>query len=203
VWDLFACGVSNAAVIRRCHHLAIAMPVAHGLLRTAAEAFHEEGPMKARRFTYVLGGMAVLLIGPAAAQTTGTGSSGAPAAGSGAASPAPTTPKPPATPKPGPTPSGTTSVETAPSQGVPGTPQRPADPLRPRGASPDTVGLSDAQQVRNLQQALKDRGMHPGPVDGVVSPETQAAIRAFQERQKVPVTGRLDSRTREKLGMSP
>lgn len=161
--------------------------------------------MNVRRFTCVLGGMTVLLIGPAVAQPTGTGSgsSPAPAAGSGAASPAPTTPRPPSANTPGSTPSGTTSVETAPSQGVPGTPQRPADPLGPRGASPDSVGLTDAQQVRNLQQALKDRGVHPGPVDGIVSPETQAALRAFQERQRVPVTGRLDSQTREKLGMSP
>jgi peptidoglycan hydrolase-like protein with peptidoglycan-binding domain len=36
-----------------------------------------------------------------------------------------------------------------------------------------------------------------------MSPETQAAIRAFQKDQKIPVTGRLDSQTREKLGMSP
>jgi hypothetical protein len=96
-----------------------------------------------------------------------------------------------------------TSVEVDPSRGVPGSPPPAADPARPRGASPDSVGLTDSQQVRDLQRALKDRGMHPGPVNGIVSPETRAAIRAFQEAQKVPVTGRLDSQTREKLGMSP
>jgi peptidoglycan hydrolase-like protein with peptidoglycan-binding domain len=45
--------------------------------------------------------------------------------------------------------------------------------------------------------------MHPGPVNGVMSRETQAAIRAFQKDQKITGTGQLDSQTREKLGITP
>jgi hypothetical protein len=150
--------------------------------------------MKARWFTcLVVTGTMMLLIGPAVAQT----------AGSGAASPAPTAPTPtPSVTKPAPTPSGTTSIETSPSKGVPGAPKG-TDPADSGGASPKATAPADAEQTRSVQQALKDRGMHPGPVDGAMSPETQAAIRAFQKDQKIPVTGRLDSQTREKLGMSP
>jgi peptidoglycan hydrolase-like protein with peptidoglycan-binding domain len=86
---------------------------------------------------------------------------------------------------------------------IPISPQPGTGPAGSNKPSSGPAGLSDAQEVRNLQQALKDRGMHPGPVDGIMSRETQASIRAFQKAQKVPVTGRLDSQTREKLGMVP
>ena len=163
--------------------------------------------MGARWFTYLgLGGMVVLLVGPAVAQTTGSGSSGAPASGAGPPTirPVPTTPKPTeSTSTPAPKPSGTTSIETAPSKGVPGSSQPGSAPTAPVGDSPSGTAQGDAEQVRAVQKALKDRGMHPGPVNGIMSRETQAAIRAFQKDQRITVTGQLDSQTREKLGVAP
>jgi peptidoglycan hydrolase-like protein with peptidoglycan-binding domain len=65
-----------------------------------------------------------------------------------------------------------------------------------------TGGQADAEQVRSIQKALQEKGMDPGPIDGVMGPRTEAALRAYQKDQKLPETGQLDSQTREKLGVS-
>jgi murein L,D-transpeptidase YcbB/YkuD len=46
---------------------------------------------------------------------------------------------------------------------------------------------------------LKDFGFDPGPVDGLFTAQTQAAVRAFQVRSGVPVSGLLDRPTHEAL----
>src|SRR5690349_10295747 len=38
-------------------------------------------------------------------------------------------------------------------------------------------------QVKQVQQALKDKGQDPGPVDGKMGPKTQAALTSFQQAQ--------------------
>src|SRR3954454_4022505 len=35
-------------------------------------------------------------------------------------------------------------------------------------------------EIRSLQQALKDRGQDPGTINGVMTPQTQQALRSFQ-----------------------
>jgi peptidoglycan hydrolase-like protein with peptidoglycan-binding domain len=60
----------------------------------------------------------------------------------------------------------------------------------------------------NIQVAevrLKEFGFDPGPVDGTFTTQTQAAVRAFQARYGLPVSGLLDRPTREelKLGVDP
>jgi murein L,D-transpeptidase YcbB/YkuD len=52
---------------------------------------------------------------------------------------------------------------------------------------------------------LKDFGFDPGPVDGLFTAQTQAALRAFQARYGVPVSGLLDQATRLELlpGLDP
>jgi peptidoglycan hydrolase-like protein with peptidoglycan-binding domain len=57
-------------------------------------------------------------------------------------------------------------------------------------------------QVKRLQKALQDKGMDPGPIDGILGPKTQAALRSFQRDQKLPETGRMDNDTLAKLGVS-
>jgi peptidoglycan hydrolase-like protein with peptidoglycan-binding domain len=64
------------------------------------------------------------------------------------------------------------------------------------------TGGAKSDQVKNVQQALQDKGLDPGPIDGIIGPKTMAALRAFQKDQKLPETGRLDDQTREKLGVS-
>lgn len=58
------------------------------------------------------------------------------------------------------------------------------------------------EQVRVMQEALKKEGHDPGPVDGVMGPQTTAAIEAYQKSENLPVTGRADAETLGKLGVS-
>ncbi len=53
--------------------------------------------------------------------------------------------------------------------------------------------------VRSAQQALQDRGFKPGPIDGVMGPRTMAAVRDFQTKENLTVTGQLDAETNAKL----
>jgi hypothetical protein len=43
-----------------------------------------------------------------------------------------------------------------------------------------------------VQWALSLRGYYHGPIDGVIGPDGSRAIRAFQETQGLPATGRID-----------
>lgn len=56
--------------------------------------------------------------------------------------------------------------------------------------------------VRAAQQALNDRGYDAGAVDGVFGPQTETAIRSFQQTQGLPQTGTLDSATLAALGVA-
>ena len=58
-----------------------------------------------------------------------------------------------------------------------------------------------AEQVKAVQQALKDKGHDPGEVDGKMGPKTQQAIRDYQQKEGLKTTGRLDSETASKLGV--
>jgi hypothetical protein len=53
--------------------------------------------------------------------------------------------------------------------------------------------------VRAAQKALQDKGFDPGPIDGVMGPRTSAAVRDFQQKENLTVTGRLDTETRTRL----
>jgi peptidoglycan hydrolase-like protein with peptidoglycan-binding domain len=62
-------------------------------------------------------------------------------------------------------------------------------------------GTGNTEQVKAAQQALKDKGHDPGPVDGVMGPKTRDAVKEFQKAQGIQETGRLDAETMSKLGM--
>jgi peptidoglycan hydrolase-like protein with peptidoglycan-binding domain len=57
--------------------------------------------------------------------------------------------------------------------------------------------------VTRAQEALKQAGHDPGPIDGVVGARTTAALRAYQQAQGLRPTGRLDDETLAKLGGGP
>jgi peptidoglycan hydrolase-like protein with peptidoglycan-binding domain len=56
-------------------------------------------------------------------------------------------------------------------------------------------------QTQTVQQALKDKGFYFGTVDGEPGPETTAAIRRYQIRQGLEVTGQLDAQTLSSLNL--
>jgi peptidoglycan hydrolase-like protein with peptidoglycan-binding domain len=58
--------------------------------------------------------------------------------------------------------------------------------------------------VKRVQDALIEGGLDPGAVDGRVGPRTTEAIRQFQRRVGLPVSGELDAETLASLaGGSP
>jgi peptidoglycan hydrolase-like protein with peptidoglycan-binding domain len=72
-------------------------------------------------------------------------------------------------------------------------------------ASPSTVPAresGDRAEVERVQKALKQMGHDPGPIDGVMGERTREALRAYQAKQGLGATGRLDDATLAKLGQS-
>jgi peptidoglycan hydrolase-like protein with peptidoglycan-binding domain len=133
-------------------------------------------------------GMTLVVAGPALAQTSGSGTS-TPAPG--AKPPQPSTTQPSTTqPSMPPSPGTTMPSKTGKSSGG------PAGSGMPMG---DHAG---SERVKTLQKALQDKGIDPGPIDGILGPKTQAALRSFQKDQKLPETGRMDNDTLAKLGVS-
>ena len=58
----------------------------------------------------------------------------------------------------------------------------------PRGA------MDDRQQIVRVQRGLASLGYDPGLADGIMGRKTRAAIRAFQAKAGLPVTGEISAR---------
>lgn len=56
------------------------------------------------------------------------------------------------------------------------------------------------EEVKAAQEALREHGQDPGPIDGIMGPRTKAALKEFQRSEGLQETGRLDSETMTKLG---
>ena len=63
------------------------------------------------------------------------------------------------------------------------------------------LAAQSAHSVKAAQQALKDKGIDPGPVDGIDGPKTQAAVRQYQQQQNLTADGRLGPQTLDSLGV--
>ncbi len=68
---------------------------------------------------------------------------------------------------------------------------RPGPALMARGASGD--------RVRDLQARLKQIAWFSGPVTGTYAAATASAVRGFQGKRAIPVTGEVDQRTWDRL----
>jgi hypothetical protein len=60
----------------------------------------------------------------------------------------------------------------------------------------------DPSLVRSVQQALAQRGYNAGPVDGQWGPNTESALREFQQSRGLPQTGGLNQPTLSALGVA-
>lgn len=56
-------------------------------------------------------------------------------------------------------------------------------------------------KIREVQQALKDKGFDPGAVDGVNGRATRVAIKKFQAQNNLTADGRLGPKTLDALGV--
>lgn len=70
-------------------------------------------------------------------------------------------------------------------------PGRAARSELPAGEAGTRAAPADPAVVREVQSALLDQGLDPGPVDGVAGPRTQSAIRQFQQRVGLPLDGAI------------
>jgi peptidoglycan hydrolase-like protein with peptidoglycan-binding domain len=53
--------------------------------------------------------------------------------------------------------------------------------------------------IQVAQMHLRAFGFDPGPIDGIYTAQTQAAVRAYQARYGLPASGLLDYTTRLQL----
>ena len=72
-----------------------------------------------------------------------------------------------------------------------------------QGASGSSGAMSarGSTNIKEAQQALKDKGYDPGPVDGVMGMKTKEALKSFQSASNLKATGSIDAQTAEKLGI--
>ena len=74
--------------------------------------------------------------------------------------------------------------------------------LNDRGSQPPVAALDKlipAGIIYVAQAHLQALGFDPGPVDGIFREQTAAAIRQYQRRYGLVVSGLLDAATREQL----
>jgi peptidoglycan hydrolase-like protein with peptidoglycan-binding domain len=64
-------------------------------------------------------------------------------------------------------------------------------------ASPHSVA-----DVTNVQQKLSDAGLYHGPMDGQWGPKSAAAMRSYQQKNGLPVTGMADHATLVKMDLA-
>ena len=57
-----------------------------------------------------------------------------------------------------------------------------------------------APHIAGVQVALRAHGLYRGPIDGILGPQTDRAVRSFQRRRGLEVDGVTGPRTRAKLG---
>ena len=65
------------------------------------------------------------------------------------------------------------------------------------------ASAADQDNIKKVQETLRDKGYDPGPIDGVMGSQTREAISQYQKAENLPVTGHLDAQTAGKLGVGP
>ncbi|MFZ0163516.1 MAG: peptidoglycan-binding protein [Trebonia sp.] len=92
-----------------------------------------------------------------------------------------------------PAPAAPTSVPAA----NPAQPTSPAQNVNP--AQPTTPAVTPSASVKKLQQELGQLNYYEGPVDGLMGPQTVAAIRDLQRQVGLPQTGTMNAATQKAL----
>jgi peptidoglycan hydrolase-like protein with peptidoglycan-binding domain len=66
---------------------------------------------------------------------------------------------------------------------------------------PEELTARYRDQTKLTQETLRDLGYAPGPSDGMMGSETASALRAFQTKEGLRVTGRANLETLSALGI--
>ena len=64
---------------------------------------------------------------------------------------------------------------------------------------PEQKQLITKDNLKLVQERLKAEGVYAGPVDGEVNAQTEAALRQYQQKQGLPVSGAADEETLKQL----
>lgn len=59
----------------------------------------------------------------------------------------------------------------------------------------------DRDDVKEVQQALMNKGYYNGPIDGVAGSKTRSGVKEFQQDEDLPATGRINAATLERLNV--
>lgn len=94
------------------------------------------------------------------------------------------------------------------SQEAPGERRQPDPNLTRPGRDQDVPGVNQLgtpelskNDMRAVEEALQAKGYKPGKIDGVADDQARAAIRAFQKDHSLSVTGMVDQKTADQLGV--
>lgn len=63
------------------------------------------------------------------------------------------------------------------------------------------TGKISQSDMRKVEQALQAKGFDPGPINGQMDAQTQQALRDYQSKNKLAVTGTVDQATADSLGV--
>ena len=64
---------------------------------------------------------------------------------------------------------------------------------------PEQPQLMSKENLKLVQERLKGEGVYAGSVDGIMGPQTETALRRYQEKQGLPVSGAVDEATLKQL----
>jgi len=95
-----------------------------------------------------------------------------------------------------PAPAASTSAPAA-NPAQPTSPAQTVNPAQP--ATPASPAVTPSASVKKLQQELGQLNYYEGPVDGVMGPQTVAAIQDLQRQAGLPQTGTMNAATQKAL----
>ena len=64
---------------------------------------------------------------------------------------------------------------------------------------PEQPRLISKENLKLVQERLKAEGVYAGSVDGIMGPQTETALRRYQEKEGLPVSGAADEETLKEL----
>ena len=64
---------------------------------------------------------------------------------------------------------------------------------------PEQPRLMSQENLKLVQERLKAEGVYAGSVDGLMGPQTETALRRYQEKEGLPVSGAADEETLKQL----
>ncbi len=66
-----------------------------------------------------------------------------------------------------------------------------------------TAAFVAEDEIKKMQGTLRGKGDYQGEIDGVLGLRTRASVRAYQRARNLPITGEVDARTANGLGVRP